>query len=186
MSSLDNKFETFKEIEFLKIINENQFVTRGFTKSDHYVEIYKDKDKFIVLETANDSYFTVYKEFDNSKNILLKGVQFNINNGKAFRKGVWYQFDKDRKLIKEKDYDLPYKFTFEDVLKFCEKEHISVDKGPILQSTGWHTNITRKIEKEKPIWKIQWKKKVDVLETIILDGISGEVLSKRESQYVNN
>lgn len=186
MNTLDNKFETFKETEFSKIINENQFVTRGFTKSDHYVEIYKDKDKFIVLETANQSYFTVYKEFDNSKNILLKGLQSNINNGKAFRKGVWYQFDKNRKIIKETDYDLPYKFSFENVLKFCEKEHISIDKGPILQSTGWHNNITRKIEQEKPIWEIQWKKKPDVLETIILDGVSGKVLSKRESQYVNN
>lgn len=183
---INSQPEMFSEINFERLIDKNQFVKRGFLSGNTYIEIYTNNDGKITLETPTDSYFSIYKEFYNNKSIKQKGLQFNLNTGSSFLKGSWYEFDESGKLIKETDYDKPFKFTFEDILKLCEKENITVDKGPILQSTGWHTTISRGLENNHPYWSIEWLKKPDILEKITLDGITGKVVSRTERQYINN
>ena len=103
-----------------------------------------------------------------------------------FQKGIWYEFDEQGNLIKEMDYDKPFKFTFEDIVKFCERENIPLTKGPIMQSTGFHTTIRRSVENNKAIWQIEWLKKPDIIEKILIDGVTGEVISKKDMKYINN
>ncbi len=183
MSSLiDNHSETFNlnaypEINKLESINK---------KTDSgFIEIMKNKSNFSYKFTPDNSLFKIVKVYHLNRNIQSKGLTLNLP-WTTFPKGTWYEFNENGKLIKEIDYDKPYKFTFEDILKFCEKEGIPLTKGPVLQSTGFHTTITRRIEKEKPIWEIEWKKKFNIVESIILDGTSGKIISRRESEFINN
>ncbi len=62
-----------------------------------------------------------------------------------------------------------------------------------MQSTGFHTSIRREYNEttKKGIWIIERIKptdrpNIDNRETITLDGTTGEVLSRKESPYVNN
>ncbi len=188
MLIVDNSLEKFQEISFHRIIQENDLVKRGYLDDESYIEVFYNTNAFkIVLITPKNSYFSIYKEYYNNNNLKSKGLRFNNNNYRdPFKKGIWYEFDESGKLIKETDYDRPFKFTFEDIVKFCEKENIPITKGPVLQSTGFHTMIRRSTENQQPIWEIEWLKKPDVAETIIVDGISGKEISRRESEFINN
>ena len=55
-----------------------------------------------------------------------------------------------------------------------------------MQSTGFHTTIRRSVENNKAIWQIEWLKKPDIIEKILLDGVTGEVISKKDMKYINN
>ncbi|MGV0919286.1 hypothetical protein ACTS94_02690 [Empedobacter falsenii] len=185
--AVDNKFEIYKTPIFDKIIEESNLIKRGYV-DNKYIEVYSNK---IILETSKDLYFSTYKEYFTNNNIKLKGLRYNNNNNNnirdPFRKGIWYEFDENEKLIKETNYDEPYKFTFEDILKFCEKEKIPIDKGPILQSTGYHITIRRGVVDDgKPWWEIKWLKTPDTIETIKLNGETGEILSRTDQHYINN
>ncbi|MGV0925393.1 hypothetical protein [Empedobacter tilapiae] len=186
--TVDNKFETYHTPIFGEITEENNLVKRGYLDSNNYIEIYFNKETFkITLETTKSSFFSIYREYYTNDNIKLKGLRFNNNNDRfSFRKGIWYDFNVEGKLIKETNYDEPYKFTFEDILKFCEKENIRVDKGPILQSTGFHSTIRRDVENGQPWWEIKRLKTSDTIEIIKLNGTTGEVLSRTEQEYINN
>ncbi|MDR4894563.1 MULTISPECIES: PepSY domain-containing protein [unclassified Chryseobacterium] len=184
--TIDNKFEKFDTDKFSQSTKKETDVVREFLPNGNYIEMSIANSGKYYTESYKGSYFMLSKSYYSSGNIKYKGIMFNVPWGAPFQKGIWYEFDENGKLIKEVDYDKPYKFTFEDVLKFCEKEVIPVTKGPVLQSTGFHTIISRRIENEKPIWEIEWLKKSNRVENIILDGISGKVISRRESQFINN
>lgn len=187
MNLVNSNTEKYHEILFNKITQQNDVVKRGFLENNNYFEIYfNSKNIKITLETPQNIYFSIYKEYFNN-NLKLKGLRFNNNNDRSpLKKGIWYEFDESGKLIKETNYDEPYKFNFEDILIFCDKEKIKIDKGPILQSTGYHTHIRRGIENGKSWWEIEWMKKSDTIETIKLDGITGKVLSRTTAGYTNN
>lgn len=183
--TVDNKFEKFDEIIYKKNKTTQSSSVSINLPDGKYIEMINVNSGAAYYETAKDSYFTIVKDFYKNFNIKFKGVGIN-SNPLGYKKGIWYEFDESGKLIKEIDYDKPFKFTFEDILKFCEKENITVEKGPILQSTGWHTTISRGLENNHPYWSIEWLKKPDVLEKITLDGITGKVVSRTERQYINN
>ncbi|REC46839.1 toxin-antitoxin system YwqK family antitoxin [Chryseobacterium pennipullorum] len=178
LPSVDNKFEKFDSNKI-----KDSDVLREFLSNGNYIEINAANSGKYYQETFKDSYYMISKSYYPNGNIKSKGAGFN---GDGFQIGKWYEFDEKGNLIKEVDYDKPYKFTFEDILMFCEKEGISLTKGPVLQSTGFHTTIIRRVEKEKPVWVIEWRKKSNVLETITLDGTTGKVISRRDSEYINN
>ncbi|SHM01007.1 hypothetical protein [Chryseobacterium contaminans] len=186
-SNLMNKEnELYHEIDLKRITETNEFVKRGFLSNNNYVELFFNKTGNIVLESSQNSFFSVYKEYYPNKLIKIKGLQLNINSRYSFKKGFWYEFDEKGNLIKETDYDIPFKFTFEDILKFCKNKRIKIDKGPILQSTGWHNKIFRDLENGHPVWEIEHLKKSDLVEIIKLDGITGKVLSTSTYKYINN
>ncbi|WP_165605766.1 hypothetical protein [Flavivirga aquatica] len=43
-----------------------------------------------------------------------------------FEKGIWKEYDEEGNLIKETDYDAPYKYTWEDILSFIKKRGIII------------------------------------------------------------
>jgi antitoxin component YwqK of YwqJK toxin-antitoxin module len=184
--TIDNKFEKFDIDKFSKSTKKETDVVREFLPNGNYIEMSMANSGKYYTESYKGSYFMLSKSYYPNGNIKHKGIMFNVPWGAPFQKGIWYEFDENGKLIKEVDYDKPYKYTFEDILKFCEEEVIPVTKGPVLQSTGFHTIISRRIENENPIWEIEWLKKSNRVENIILDGISGKVVSRKEAEYINN
>ncbi|MGV0925391.1 hypothetical protein [Empedobacter tilapiae] len=182
--TVDNKFETFDNKKYQELVGLNENFPSQFDKEGNYLEMVKTNSNSAIYLTYSYSFFMIYKEFYKSGMIKTKGLKFNVWGG--FKKGIWYYFNEEGKLVKETNYDEPYQFTFEDILKFCEKENIRVDKGPILQSTGFHTTIRRDVENGQPWWEIKRLKTPDTIEIIKLDGITGKVLSRTEQGYINN
>lgn len=178
-------FETFDNYRYENRKDKNTSVLREFLQDGTYIELDGLGDIKQSWETPKDSYFKISKYYYKNKNIKNKGLGFNSG---GFPKGIWYEFDEQGNLIKEIDYDKYYKFTFEDILKFCEREKIKVDKGPILQSTGFHTDILREYSSisNQATWTIEWLKETDTIQTIKIDGTTGQVLSRTDGHYINN
>ena len=147
-----------------------------------FIEIIKSNN-YCYSETPLNSFFMISKTYFLNGNIQSKALSFNWS---GFLKGLRYEFDESGKLIKETDYDKPYKFTFEEIVKFCENEKIPLQKGPILQSTGYHTVIRRDFNANSSWWQIEWLKKPNVIEIITLDGNTGKVLKRQDTDYTNN
>lgn len=180
---IDNKFEKFDDVKYQNRINKNEFTLREINQNQSYLEMGFDRDGGFTIFTYPYAYFSITKIYYPNGIIKSKGVSSNTGR---FQKGIWYEFDEEGKLIKEINYDKPYKFTFEDILKFCEKQNIKIEKGPILQGTGWHNEISRTIENGQPSWKIEYLKKTNLIEIIKLDGITGKVLGTETYEYINN
>lgn len=183
---IDNKYEKFDLNKFDNSKKENQYILKETLPDASYLEMVRLQESRFFL-TPKNSFFTITKIYHPNLNIKQKGLGFNANPF-SFKKGIWYEFDEKGSLIKETDYDRYYQFSFEDVLEFCKKESIPVDKGSILQSTGYHTTIQRNEDAEKTggVWEIRWLKESDVEEIIKLDGITGKVLERREQKFINN
>ncbi|SCY49509.1 hypothetical protein SAMN02927916_2297 [Flavobacterium anhuiense] len=147
-----------------------------------FIEIIKSKN-YSYSETPLNSFFMISKTYFLNGNIQSKGLAFNWS---SFLKGLRYEFDESGNLIKETDYDKHYQFTFEEIVKFCENEKIPLQKGPILQNTGYHTVIRRNFNCENSWWQIEWLKKPNTIEIITLDGNTGKVLKRQEADYTNN
>ncbi|KFF24362.1 hypothetical protein IW16_21070 [Chryseobacterium vrystaatense] len=180
---IDNKFEKFDSVKYNSRSNLDSRVLRENKLDGCYLEMDKDNTYGWYGMTLKDSYYRITKIYYPNGNIKKKGLSANTGN---FQKGVWYEFDEQGNLIKETDYDKPFTFTFEDILKFCEKHRIKINKGPILQSTGWHNDIFRDIQNGKPIWRIEHLKKTNLVEVIKIDGVTGKVLETSSYGYINN
>jgi len=183
--TVNKDFENFDNYRYENREDKKSSVLREFLQNGTYVELDGLGNRKQYWETPPNSYFKVCKYYYKDGKIKQKGLGFN---GNAFAKGIWYEFDEQGKLIREIDYDKYYKFTFEDILKLCERENIEVKKGPILQSTGFHTSILRDYSplNDQSTWTIEWLKKPYIIETIKLDGTTGRVLSRTDGKYINN
>lgn len=181
---LTKEFEKFDEARFGHLIKDG--VYRGSLDYDYYVEILRsEKDTYYYLYHEND-YFALIRAFYTNGNIKHKGLCFNWF---SFKKGVWRFFNEQGEVVNEVDYDAPFEFTFEDLLGFCKKEGITVEKGYIPQSSGYHTSIYREVSDRECWWQIEHLKIVDksaIAEQICLDGKTGNVISRKEYEYINN
>ncbi|GGX19180.1 hypothetical protein GCM10007384_20650 [Aquimarina muelleri] len=134
-----------------------------------------------------NSPFRIIKLFYNNGNIQRKSVFFNYGN-KGIEKGIWYEYDKEGKLIKETNYDEGYAFTWDDVLNYCVSNNIPITLGYQTTST-YDTSIERMHSKEfkRNVWKITYPDPTGVgtgkgfpLEVKILDGNTGKVLDTQK------
>ncbi len=183
-------FEKFDTTFYEQIKSSGFNTSRVETTSSNgdFIEMIKTSSGSTSRAIGKDDYFALTKSYFSNNNIKSKGLYFNVSWG-GFKKGTWYEYDDQGNLVKEVNYDTPYQFTFEDILEFCKQNKIPVEKGPILQSTGFHTVINRYTQEDQsnsPIWKIEWLKKHDLIEEITLDGINGKVLDQKETEYRNN
>ncbi|MFK7004833.1 hypothetical protein BWK63_13525 [Flavobacterium covae] len=151
-----------------------------YLKDNSYLELTDSSYRL----TVPNSYFTLTKGYYKNGNIKIKGSA--LNNNSQCKIGTWYEFGEDGKLIKETNYNAPYKFTFEQILQFCEKEKIPLTKGPI--TGGIHTEIARGMDNalKKNVWYVSWFKQSDLIETFVLDAETGKVIDKKYSEYINN
>ena len=185
MNAITKNFETFDNNKYKELEKVNHLYQSEFLQDGTYIEMLKSNSGNVYRETPKESYFTITKGYYTNGNIHGKGLFFNLS-WSGFQKGIWYEFDESGKLIKEIDYDKPYDFTFEDILKFCEREKIPLQKGPILQSTGYHTVIKRDYNAHNSWWIIERLKQSDIIEVITLDGDSGKILKRENREYINN
>jgi len=173
MPSPDRKFdiETFNK-------NKNESDYRYFTDNDVFevVQFYVGDGKGFVESRRNpkelfEEYYTYYENGD------IKQEARRFRN-KGFFKGNGYFYDLTGELTEVINYDVPYKYTWEDVLKFGKKHKIN------LYDTC--TYITRYYnKKEGYCWDIAWKAPSDpmVSNVVILSGEDGRILMQRIDSF---
>lgn len=154
--------ETFKKN---KVNNEYNFVLDDGTK----IRQYSSKDNFteIISPSKSTSLFQTQKEYFKNGKLHLMFISFERNFIKSKK-----EYDETGKLIKEINYDIPFKFTFEQLLELLQKEKDTID---ILDKS---TVITRGVIDEGTLWEVEWKKTFGRRETLKVDGITGEVLER--------
>lgn len=132
-------------------------------------------------EVPVNSYFYLNKIYYTDGKIKAKGFSFVYE---GFPKGLWYYFDEQGNLTDSIDHDKPFLFTFEQVLKFCEKEGLIFMKTPI--DTQRYRPLRPKITREHNLvsgecwWEIEWYKGIPIgtIERIRLDGATGKEISR--------
>lgn len=124
---------------------------------------------FEEIITKKGALISTYKKYYNSGKLKLKGDFFPND----FEKGTWKEYDEQGKLIKETNYDAPYKFTWEDILIFIKERKIDINCN--------NFEVGRNIVKERPVWSITYNKKgTDLLSIIGIYGDTGEVFQESE------
>lgn len=82
-----------------------------------------EDDNEMVLFTRSiilkNSFFTINKEYHPNRRLWMKYQQYN--NG-SFKKGIFYEYNEQGKLIKAEDWDKPFIFTWEQVKKYIEQD----------------------------------------------------------------
>jgi hypothetical protein len=184
--TVTNKFERL-DIEAFHQNEENYFYQK---RMDSGIEIEIDGrgGEFTYKETHPDSYFSIYKEYDSNGYIKEKGLI--ITHSYLSKIGIWYYYDGSGKLVKEVNWDKLYKFTFNDILAFCKKERIPVEKGidfpsKIMLNEDKDTlniqfiTMIDRMEEDEYYWEILYYNTYDyMMNTISLDGQTGKVLSR--------
>jgi len=127
---------------------------------------------------ANGNYFkTVYGYYPNGT-IKLKGTFYRNND---FKKGIWSYYKEDGKIDKEEDFDKPFLFTWNDILKFLKENKIE-EKDIYF--------IRRSIEEDKPFWYVGQvtKRGIEPEEAKIytLDGNTGAIIEKEVMDITRN
>ncbi len=130
-----------------------------------------DSTNYVRYETPPyPSVFQIYREFHTNGILKKKGLNFENN----FGKGIWREYDKEGNLIKEKNYDEGYEYSFEDVVKFLRLRGVDLFHR--------YTSITR----NNGVWNIVYVKgdkyPKDIYD-IDIDGKTGKVLSKAKNVF---
>jgi hypothetical protein len=174
------KMKTFDIATFEKnkIGNEYFFITKDSTV------VKQSDDDYEYYETvkSKESFFQIINRYYKSGKIKLEGQIFQ----NFFQKGVWKEYDEEGKLLKETDYDKPYKFTWEDILKYIKKRKLDMNAYgfEVTRSFGFDTENIGK-ETEKPFWAITYNKSEEnmLLGVVIMDGITGEIIKEYTEPY---
>lgn len=171
------------------------FDIETFNKNKNHLNEYTfvDKDSTVIEQSQwhsgyeevikpIESYLQTYNKYYNNGTLKLTGDFYP----KDFEKGVWKEYDEKENLIKEKDYDTPYKFTWEDILKLIKDRKLVMDiyGFEVTRSFGFATENIGK-ETEKPFWAITYNKSEEdmLLGVIIIDGITGKIIKEYDEPY---
>ncbi|WP_232122433.1 hypothetical protein [Tenacibaculum finnmarkense] len=159
--------ETFNEN---KIGNEYNFKLEDGTKINQQ-EL--PNNEYIERINPKNSYFQTLNRYYYSNKKLKSTVQLFPND---FLVGILKEYDQFGNLINEIDYDKPFKFTWEDILKWLQKNKIS--------SSNDYLQINRGSSSEGTTWAITWEKDDESgLKGVNIDGITGKVTRTFERDY---
>jgi hypothetical protein len=174
MSKESEKFEfhNFREGENVETIIESD------GKQTEYM---KFKAGYSIRIKSPNSYYIFLKSFYENGMIKRKGVMFNSGDCPV---GIWYNYNDAGKLTETTNHDSLFRFQLEDLIKYLTKEGIPLTLGII--KGGIHTEIYRVIESNKPLWKVRWSIKHDLMETLTIDGNTGKVIKKEYMNYSNS
>jgi hypothetical protein len=186
--------------EELKNAKDNYLVILNKSKPEFISYFYKNYEEGYNLDEYNgkkndDSRSNIFKQtilkYDNSIDVIEKidnyfdSYKSYYSNGKiksesvsswlGFAKSKSYKYDENGKITEIKDWDEGYKFTYDDVFAFLNKNEIKICKLCM-------TNIYKIINNDKKTWVVEFldyniKKTV----TYILDAIDGTIINKIES-----
>lgn len=152
----------------------------------------KEDDKLIILLDYSNGYsksvyydksaFSVVNNYYLNGNIEIKGVRFN--NGSEY--GTWYHYDEKGNLTEEENIDEGYDFGWLDVIKYCHKKDIQLEKG-YPKRGGIKTEIYKNEEEGKKVWTISYyKPKTDEYIEVTLDGKTGKEIKRRDLEFIGN
>ena len=147
----------------------SQFDAGGKGVYKYYIEVVSNPSKL----------FQEYRVFYYNGNLKLKGLQFSND----FKKGLWKEYDEQGNLIKETDYDAPYKFTWEDILEFIKKRKIDMSTLQFQINRGFDYGNFDESKKDKPFWAITYEDGSEMMKVIILNGINGKVIKEYNEDY---
>ena len=93
------------------------------------------------------------------------------------------EYDEQGNLIKETDYDKPYKFTFDDILKLIKKRGIDMKTKYFMISRSFDFGNFDETKKDKPFWAITYENGSDTKKVIIINGITGAIIKEFNEEY---
>lgn len=165
-----NTMKTFDIETFNK--NKTQTEYNFITKDSTVIEQDEDYDEYYETIKPKNSYFqTINRYYKSGK--LKSTVERFPNN---FLAGILKKYDQQGTLIKETDYDKPFKFTFDDILKFIKKRGIDMKAHDFILSRG---KINGKLS-----WDITWEKEDKTgLRRAWIDGVTGKITKEFDENY---
>ena len=176
------------DIEWLEKNGEKNSFGKGkfsyryeYKTDSSYIQINGDNvNGYSSNEYLQGKYFYTFKNYYKNGNIKEKGLCFHLG---SFKKGVWYEFNISGKLVETVDYDQFYKFTFEDILRLCEKRNLFIEEVISSSDSDIPTTISRYYHTElKHIWVINWLKTSTIMQTLTIDGNTGKVIKTEDSR----
>lgn len=184
-----SKIIPLKNIKQKKIITTEKFDIATFeeNKVDGEYNFITEKDSKVrqlndavsyseYITPPPPNYFETYNEYFVTGELKSKLISFPNN----FLKHYWI-YNIKGELIDETDHDIPYKFTFEQLVKLIENENDDID---ILDKKN--TTIGRKSDEDGTFWFVRYKKVPMRREVIKVDGLSGEILERSFYPHVDN
>ncbi|WP_378298294.1 hypothetical protein [Aquimarina hainanensis] len=162
------------------------FDIKTFEKNKNHLNeyIFLEKDSTKIFQKKRHSEF---KEVIISSNSYFQTINRYYLSGKfkssvkyfpnQFLKGLLKEYDEQGNLIKETNYDAPYKFTWEDILKLIKERKLDMDAYGFLITRGTSDNGTA--------WSITYNKSEEdmLLGVIIIDGITGKIIKEFDEPY---
>jgi hypothetical protein len=174
----DTVMEKFNIEEFNKHQENGEW---NFTDNEeNHVRQIKDREEGYSVEISNNkNIFDIKKYFYTNGVLAQKALQFH---GNAFVKGIVTDYDKQGNIIKQTDYDAPFKnYPWEKIKAYMESKNIDL-LDPF-------TQVYRNNENNHPEWHLEWDtKELDkngnqILMNEEIDGNTGKVLLIYESYF---
>ncbi len=161
--------------------NKNHLNEYKFIDNDSTVTIQSDDD-YEYYETINPkkSFFQTINRYYKNGKIKLEGEIFEH----FFQKGTWKEYDEQGHLIKETDYDAPYKFTWEDILKLIKDRKLDMNAYGFEVSRSFGFGRQEETT-EEPFWAITHNISEEdmLLGVIIIDGVTGKIIKEYNEPY---
>ncbi|CVK16999.1 hypothetical protein Ga0061079_11413 [Apibacter mensalis] len=169
--SKDTIMEKFNIKEFNKHQKNGSWI---YKKNNEEYFLRKVKDEYWLEISTKDNPFILRYNYFLSGKISKKGLYFS---GNGFNKGIWIDYDEKGNIIKQTNYDAPYKnFPWEKVKFWLETRKVDLH-DPL-------TQIDRDDFNNRPIWYLSWDTKEhdkygnQIIQDVELDGKTGEVLKE--------
>ncbi|PZF72733.1 hypothetical protein [Taibaiella soli] len=167
-------FEVF-DIETFDKHKKNE-VYEFYEGRNHVLQFGNYETGYVEQITYPDSLFFLYKEFYPGGSLKKTGLSFLRGN---FYKGIWKFNDAAGRTTKEINYDLWFKFGWEEIRAFLKENNIDVEDQ--------HTSISRTWEAGmRAVWWISYKIKRNdefALRTITIDGYNGTVIKEDLEEF---
>ena len=181
IKKVDTSSKKNKVMERFDIENFNKNQVEGEWKfknsSGTSIRQYKIDDGYQEEAALPGSYFILSKSYYENGNLAEVGQRFHEQ---GFLKGIWTSYDENGIVISEVNHDLPFKYSWEDVLRILKTKGINPSDN--------FTLINRKNDTLGPQWFISWDTKElapdgkKILKNVTIDGITGKV-SKEETVH---
>ncbi|UPZ13855.1 hypothetical protein [Flavobacterium humidisoli] len=131
LNSRENEYKKLVNKEFEKF-DINRFNKHKYESGDYiYVlndgtqinEYGNEESGYFSEQKPRKSLFVISKGYYINSGIRAKGVKFG-NVGCVL--GIWYEFDENGRLVKETDFDKPFKITIYDIIEFLKNSDVDL------------------------------------------------------------
>lgn len=114
----DNKLFTTVKDNLVEVKNTNGKIIISYSKNND------EKSGFSGYDYSESSDIGVFREFFPNGNLKTKGLFCYY----GFKIGEWYNYNEDGILISVDDYDKGFDFDYNEIINFCIKNNISLEK----------------------------------------------------------